>query len=288
MRKRNVCAFAAVLLLISGFAAAETEAPAPERVQVPIIMYHSLAGRGKSTAISSEAFEGDLRYLRETGYEAVTLTALVDFVHHGKALPEKPVVLTFDDGYYNNYSLGLPLVKAYNTPIVVSVIGKDTEIWSGIPSADEKNGHLTWNQIREMAETGLVEIANHTWDLHKEAAGRKGVAIKPGEDRAQYGNMLREDVLRLQENLARNSGVSPLGFTYPFGRYCGEAAEELVQMGFSVTLACHEGVNTLIQGDKSCLFELCRYNRTPERSIKAILETIECAHEKKTKSKIKK
>ena len=273
MKKSSLYAVLAALVLLSGFITApEAEQERPETARVPIIMYHSLAGSGKSTAISGDAFEADLKYLRERGYEAVLPTALVEFVHRGGELPEKPVVLTFDDGYYNNYSVGLPLVKRYNTPIAVSVIGRDTEIWSEIPSTDERNGHLTWEQIGEMADTGLVEILNHTWDLHKEEAGRKGVAMKPGENRAQYGTMLREDVGRLQESLAQYSGLRPIGFTYPFGRTCPAATEELAQMGFSLTLACHDGENTLIRGEGSCLFELHRYNRTPDRSLKAILE----------------
>ena len=274
--KRNSRAIAglAVLLLFTGLTAGAIEPEPPETAQVPIIMYHSLAGNGKDTAISGEAFRADLQYLQESGYEAVSLGALVDFVHHGAPLPEKPVVLTFDDGYYNNYSVGLPLVKQYHTPIVISIIGKDTEIWSEISSTDEKNGHLTWAQIREMADTGLVEIANHTWDLHKTENGRKGVAMKLGENREHYGEMLRADIRRLQENLAQHCGLSPIGFTYPFGRVCPAATEELAGMGFTVTLACHDGINILTRGDGACLYELHRYNRTPERSVQTILESL--------------
>ena len=271
MEKSNICALAAAIFVLSGFAQGELVPPVPETAEVPIIMYHSLAGSGKSTAISGEAFEKDLQYLQESGYEAVTLQALAAFVHQGEALPKKPVLLTFDDGYYNNYSVGFPLIKQYDTPIVISIIGKDTEIWSEIPAKDEKNGHLTWDEIREMAETGLVEIANHTWDLHKTEGGRKGVAMKAGEDRAQYREMLREDIGRLQESLAQNSGVHPIAFTYPFGKTCPEATEELARMGFYATLACHDGMNILLQGDAPSLFELHRYNRTPERSLEEIL-----------------
>jgi len=268
---RRVCSYFAPAALL--LCALLTSASAgSERVQVPIIMYHSLAGTIGSTSISEADFESDLQYLQANGYQAVTLMDLVHFVHHGAALPERPVVLTFDDGYYNNYSVGLPLVQNYAMPIVVSIIGKDTEIWSEIPSIDLRHGHVTWDQIREMAGTELVEIANHTWDLHKHENGRKGAAIRPGEDMEHYRTVLQTDVGRLQTQLTERSGVTPIGFVYPFGRLCAEAEEILGEMGFLVTVSCRDGINTLVRGEPSCLFALRRYERTPERGMDAILE----------------
>ena len=257
-------------VFICAFSAKATAVPRSARV--PIIMYHSLAGTEGSTSISGAEFEADLRYLREHGYQALTLSDLVNFVYHGTPLPEKPIVLTFDDGYYNNYSIGLPLIRAYDMPIVISVIGVHTEIWSETPATDLKHGHVTWEQIREMVETGLVEIANHTWDLHKHENGRKGAAIRPGESMAAYRAVFREDVGKLQKQLAERSGVTPISFVYPFGRLCDEAEEILAEMGFLVTVSCRDGVNTLTHGEPDCLFALRRYERTPERGIGAILE----------------
>ena len=272
MRKCMKClAFAGILLFVISTGAAAMN-PAPETARVPIIMYHSLAGAGRSTSISGACFEADLQYLQAHGYQTVTLQALVDFVHHGIPLPERPVVLTFDDGYYNNYSVGLPLVRAYSMPIVVSIIGKDTEIWSGIPSKDLKDGHVTWAEIGEMAESSFVEIANHTWDLHKHEGGRKGAAMRAGEDVGQYRAVLLEDLGRLQSALLERAGVTPLGFVFPFGRLSSEATEILREMGFLVSVSCRDGVNVLTRGDPLCLFELRRFERTPERSVREILE----------------
>jgi len=246
-----------------------------EIVQVPIIMYHSLAGAGgSSTSIDSGQFELDLQYLREHGYEAVTLSQLVDFVHHDGALPERPVVLTFDDGYWNNYSIGLPLAKAYAMPFVLSVIGRDTEIWSQQWSENLRHGHVTWEQIREMADSGLVEIANHTWDLHKTEHGRKGAQIRPGESLEQYAAVLQADLGRLQEALTERVGITPISFVYPFGATCPEGTEVLREMGFLATLSCYDGVNTLVRGNPDCLYDLRRYNRPPDRSVEEILQDL--------------
>ena len=264
-----------LLLFLMGFLLSGAGTPPGDTVEAPIIMYHSLAGAGsKSTSISGAQFEADLQYLREHGYQAVTLGQLADFVLHNAPLPERPVVLTFDDGYYNNYAIGLPLAQQYNMPIVVSVIGKDTEIWSEIPSTDLRNGHVTWGQILEMVDSGLVEIANHTWDLHRNENGRKGARIRPGEDVTQYAEVLREDIGRLQGELTERVGVTPISFVYPFGATCSEATEILREMGFLVTLSCYDGVNVLSRSDIDCLVDMRRFNRGPDRSVREILEGV--------------
>ena len=244
-----------------------------DEVHVPIIMYHSLAGRIGTSSIAADDFEADLQYLRDMGYTAVTIRALVDFVDHGTPLPEKPIVLTFDDGYYNNYSAAFPLVLKYNTPIVISIIGKDSEIWSAAEKQDERHGHLSWSHTREMADTGLVEFANHTWDMHKIEHGRKGVNMRPGEDRTTYRQQLREDLETLQTQLLKHCGVQTITFTYPFGNLCPEASIVLAEMGFRATLSCRDGVNVLRRGDPDALYNMRRYERTPQRSLQAILDS---------------
>jgi len=263
-----------LLLFLAVFLFLGASMQSPDTIEVPIIMYHSLAGANRSTSISGEAFEADLQYLCDHDYTAVTLSQLADFVHYGAELPQRPIVLTFDDGYWNNYSIGLPLVRKYNTPIVVSIIGKDTEIWSEIPKENLRNGHVSWAQIREMADSGLVEIANHTWDLHKDENGRKGAKMRSGECLTQYREVLREDVGRLQEELTERLGITPTSFVYPFGAISPQATEILREMGFLVTLSVYDGVNTLVRGDESCLHDMRRYNRSTDRAVEEILEGI--------------
>ena len=246
---------------------------------VPVIMYHSLVGCDKNTLIQPEAFEADLKYLQEQGYHSVFLTDLVKFVYEGIPLPDKPVVLTFDDGYYNNYSIGLPLLEKYGMNMVVSVIGVYSEDWSRpdvekTEGLNERYAHVSWTHIHDMANSGYVEIANHTWDLHKMEKGRKGCMIKYGEDKESYGRLLREDVGKLQQSLADFSGVTPVAFTYPFGHKCPEAEEVLKNMGFKVTLGVVPGINVLTEGDAMCLYELHRFNRTSNRPVQSILESL--------------
>ena len=85
-----------------------------ETVKVPIIMYHGLIKDSSLQTeyfISPDRFEEDLKYIKENGYTPVFMSDLIDFVYENKPLPEKPVVLSFDDGYYNNYCYAYPLLK---------------------------------------------------------------------------------------------------------------------------------------------------------------------------------
>ena len=272
MRKLTI--YAALLGVFFFAIAPNVQAVEQSTAQVPIIMYHSVAGDHGNTSISPEKMKADFQYLRDAGFQAVTIASLVDFVHHGTPLPDKPIVLSFDDGYYNNYSAVFPLAIEFEMPFVVSVIGKDTEIWSDSPAIDERHGHLTWAQIREMADTNLVEMLNHTWDLHKIEHGRKGAAICPGEEQTAYQTLLREDLGKLQTQLTEHCGITPIGFTYPFGNISPEAQEVLMDLGFLATLSCMDGVNTITQGNPDCLYKLRRYERTPGQSVQQILEGI--------------
>ena len=90
-------------------------------VKLPIIMYHSLLNDSKlqnEYVISPEIFENDLKYLKNNGYSFLTVDDLIKYTSSDITLPEKCIMLTFDDGYYNNYYYAYPLLKKYNAKAV--------------------------------------------------------------------------------------------------------------------------------------------------------------------------
>ncbi|MCL2579798.1 MAG: polysaccharide deacetylase family protein [Oscillospiraceae bacterium] len=276
--KRSIFVLTLTLILVFTpvFSGAETARPDAESVSVPIIMYHSLLPQKTNEwNISPDAFAHDLRYLSENGYTTVFLSDLIAYVCQGVPLPEKPIVLTFDDGYYNNYSRGLPLLEEYNMKMVLAVIGTSSDHWTEhADEIDERYGHLTWPQIAEMSASGLVELANHTHNLHKNENGRKGCRKKEGEDPTAFAQMLTEDIEALQSRIEAASGERPLSFVYPFGAKCSHAEEVLRGMGFKVTLSCASGLNYLRVGDEDALFDMKRNNRTPDTTLAQILKKI--------------
>lgn len=246
----------------------------PATARLPVLMYHSLyAGGGDMWVIPPAEFEQDLRYLRENGYESVGVADLTAFVYDGVPLPEKPIMLTFDDGYYNNLTQALPLLEKYDMKMVLSVIGSYTDMWSSNGELlSEDYSHLSWKQLNTLLESGRVELSNHTQNMHRSFEGRSGCIRKSGENLQSYRELLDEDVGALQKNIRNNCGVTPICFAYPFGNKCPDSLAALQEMGFLVTLSCYSGMNHLTQGDPSCLYDMHRNNRVPYTPAQSILE----------------
>ena len=256
--------------------AAANQTPPPQEVEVPIIMYHSLyAKETNEWNIFPAAFEQDLKYLQENGYTAVFISDLIAYVDRGTPLPEKPIVLTFDDGYYNNYSNGMPLLAKYDMKMMLAIIGTSSDHWTQHEGEiDERYGHLTWPQIAEMVGSGRVELANHTHNLHKNENGRKGCRMKEGEDFASFEQMLTQDLEAVQARMEEAGGTRPQCFVYPFGAKCKNAEQVLIKSGFKATLSCASGLNRLQVGDPDTLLDMKRNNRTPDTSLESILAKI--------------
>ena len=91
---------------------------ARESVQLPVLMYHGITKDPSEVSeytISAETFESDLRWLGDNGFTTVSARQITDYVEKGTALPAKPVLITFDDGYANNYSIAYPLLQKNHT-----------------------------------------------------------------------------------------------------------------------------------------------------------------------------
>ena len=233
-------------------------------VLLPILMYHGILpdnskGLGDYVVSVSE-FESDLKYLRDQGYTAVGMDRVIAYVKEGKALPEKPVMITFDDGYYNNYLYAYPLVKQYSSHMVLSPICKWTDFYTEDGTVDARYTHVTWDQIREMTASKAVEIQNHSYDLHTCNKGRQGSARAHGESVPVYQELLRNDLSKAQERIGACIGEKPSTFTYPFGAVSKEAGEVLRSLGFEAALTCEEKVNRLTR-EEECLFRLGRFRR---------------------------
>lgn len=238
-------------------------------IVLPIIMYHSLLKDKKyqgKYVISPEKFERDLAYLKQNGYTTVTVEDLINHFEKGTPLPEKPVMLTFDDGYYNNYLYAYPLLKKYGAKAVISIIGYYTEKFSETGDVSANYSHITWDEIKEMTSSGHVEIQNHSYDLHSIKNGRKGARKMSGETKEHYVKRLTEDLSKLQTLLTENCNITPTAFTYPFGAISADSVEAVKNMGFKASFTCLQKINIITSEDD--LFLLNRYLRSEESSEK--------------------
>ena len=246
-------------------------------VLLPILMYHGITedpSRIGTFVISSKMLEEDLAYIQKEGYQTVTMDDVIRYVKNGAELPKKPIILTFDDGYYNNYCYAYPLLKKYNMKAVISPIGKYTDIYSENNDRNPAYAHITWDEIREMMASGLVEIQNHSYDLHQQADGRTGAKKKKEETVAAYGKVLENDLMIWQEKMEENTGYAPTTFTYPYGGISEASYDVLERLGFQASLSCEEKVNVILPGQDTCLQKMNRFLRSNKKSAESILKDV--------------
>lgn len=240
-----------------------TDAHSDEFTELPVLMYHGLIKSPKHQnkfMIPPDTFESDLKYINDNGFTTIFVQDLINYVYDGTPLPEKPIMITFDDGYYNNYLYAFPLIKKYNCKIVLSPIGKFTDDYSKITDEHADYSHVTWNHIREMIDSGLVEIQNHTYNMHSNKKSRIGCTRKKGESLEEYTKKLTEDIMKMQDRTLSETGNAPTAFVFPFGAISKEAPELVKNMGFKCTFCCEGRLNKITK-DPDCLYCLCRFIR---------------------------
>ena len=188
-----------------------TEVPLPEEAEVPILMYHYVSelpadadAYRRDLTVPPESFEEQLTYLDDAGYHPISLTDLYLHLTEGYPLPEKPVVLTFDDGYRDAYEVVFPkLLKRGFT---------GTFFVLATPAHYESDAYLTWSQMEEMSDAGM-DIQAH---------GRDHVDLR---DRPY--EFLVYQVLGIQEAIEFHTGHTPRFFCYPSGRWDDDVIEVL-------------------------------------------------------------
>ena len=196
-------------------------------LKVPVLMYHEIADITASPvplAVAPEVFADQLAYLHDAGFTAVTAGALAQILAGGAgALPERPVVLTFDDGYGDFYSQALPLLKQYgHTATVFPTTG-----WVGTELG--RRWMLNWRELSEIAEAG-IEIGAHSHD-HSEL------------DRLS-GDKLRDELDGPKRMLEDKLGLAVPGLSYPFGLWNAKARRAAREAGYTYAYAVGNAMAT--------------------------------------------
>lgn len=193
--------------------------------RVPILMYHHIepmdaaaaAGHAQFT-VSPAVFEAQMQYLSASGYTTLFADELVDALSFVQQLPQKSIVLTFDDGYADFYQWGYPLISKYN-------LKGNLLISTGLL---ENPGYLTWGQLKEMVSLGRVSVVNHTWS-HYNLASADLAKMEFELDTAQN---------QFEEYLGSKASV----FGYPYGGVNQSVVDFLTSRGFAGALSTIDGI----------------------------------------------
>lgn len=194
---------------------------------VPVLMYHDFMPEEEidgtveflDDLITPVEFENDLIWLRDHGYTAITGAELVAYLEGGGTLPQKPVILSIDDGKYGVYKWAWPLLQKYAMKASLSVIGSMIDSASEDPEArkDTKEPFCTWDEIKEMSASGAVEIVSHTQDLHAfKRNGRQGADCAPEETWEEYLPVARADANKIIGKIKEVTGSDAPALAYPY------------------------------------------------------------------------
>ena len=212
--------------------------------------------------ISSDELVAQFSWLREHGYHPVSLDDILTAREGGKKLPEKAVLLSFDDGYESVYTRVFPLLKLFHYPAIVAPVTSWIEQRSGNVLYGDKwvprAAFLSWGQLREMADSGLVEIASHSDDLHhgilgnpqgnRQAAATTYAFLKKKqryENTAEYRARISRDLRTSSTLIAQRTGHRPRSIVWPYGDYSQPAIEIATQQGMPITFGLEVGLNSI-------------------------------------------
>ncbi len=183
--------------------------------------------------VSLENFREQMEYLYENGYQALTLSQVIDYYHNGNELPEKSVLLTFDDCYQSIARYVYPLLKKYQFSATAFVVTGWINAISE-PFDSERSVCLTEEELVSMAD--VFEYANHTDLFHTRTGMTTSIMMEVSDQE------LSEDLDRCNANpLIRAKTV----FAYPFGLYADRNVELLRSKGFQLAFTSNNGKNDI-------------------------------------------
>lgn len=231
-----------------------------------ILSYHEISDKSETLdstyAVTPSNFSEQVQWFIENGYHFIGVDDILKYRKEGKALPDKAVLMTFDDGYQSVYTHAFPIIKKYKIPVVIALVGswlqaKDKVDFSGHIIAREK--FLSQKEIKEMVGSGLVEIASHTHSLHKGIQGNPQGNLEPAvrtrqwlcdkktyEDEKSYEKRIRKDLLENNTFLERYTGQKPRVIVWPYGHYNVEVRKIAQRLGMPIGLTLDDGSNTAI------------------------------------------
>ena len=199
-------------------------------------MYHSVGVNEVPFTVSPLDFQRQMEYLNREDYNVVPLAGLVDLLRKGKKIPRKTVVLTFDDGFEDNYFNVFPLLKRYGFPATIFLatgfVGRKIPNSAGIPLKA-----LNWEQILEMHNSHLVDFEPHT------VSHPKLPEVSP--------EVAEREVLESRRIIEEKLNKKCLFFAYPKGKYNKETQDILTRNGFLAAMVA--GEERFVQRGDNCL-----------------------------------
>jgi biofilm PGA synthesis lipoprotein PgaB len=214
-------------------------------------------------AVRTERMIEQMAWLRENGYKPVTVDQILAAHKGGPELPPKAILLSFDDGYASFYTRVLPVLRAYNWHALLAPVG----VWIDTPPDQQvdfagqmrpRSDFLTWDQVREISRSGLVEIAAHTDASHKGILANPQGNMQPAaatrlydsatgryETEEAFQARMRTDVVTISEKIRKVVGYKPRVWVWPYGTADGSTLEVVNEQGYQMALTLDDGLDSI-------------------------------------------
>ncbi|UCZ52842.1 polysaccharide deacetylase family protein [Bacillus shivajii] len=211
------------------------------------LMYHDIAPKKnistEYTQVSPERFTEQIEALIDAGFETISDEDIVKYREDSSyKLPQKPLLITFDDGYRSNYEYAYPILKE---------LGYRATIYPNVERNDSENErYLTWDQMREMTSSGVINIQTHSYDHHHFIEGYDGIerAIyinrKHNESIDDYLTRIQFDLILAKERIEEELGPTVHSLAFPYGYYNEKLIEVAKNVGYDTFFTIHYNVNT--------------------------------------------
>lgn len=218
-------------------------------INVPILCYH-VVSEGKASTLYTPHWklEEHLKTLKANGYTAITPKQLYEAYFMKKPLPKKPIMITFDDGYFDNYTRGYPLLKKYDMQATIFIIGGNIKEKSNI----NDNGGLpllSWENI--LAMKSHVTVQNHTYASHSKGISPEGKSVGviatrlkingKWETNKQYWERIGKDFKLTEDTMKAKVGYGSYVFSYPYGQFSYTTKKVLEQLKIPMAVTIKSG-----------------------------------------------
>ncbi len=214
-------------------------------------------------SVRTDRLAEQLAWLRANGYQAVSVDQILAARQGGKPLPDRAVLLSFDDGYRSFHTRVLPILKAYGWPALLAPVGTWMDTPANRPvdfggSPEARKRFLNWDEIREISRSGLVEIAAHTDASHygalanpqgntEPAAAIRAYDARTGqyETEAQFNARMGRDVAAITDKIRAATGKKPRVWVWPYGAEGGSTLRIAAENGYEMALTLEDGPGQL-------------------------------------------
>lgn len=191
-----------------------------ENIGVPVLYYHSVdPSEANEVIISPEKLREELTFIKDSGYTTLTMSELNDYILNNAPIPEKSIVITFDDGYADNYANAFPILKELDMKATIFVISNFT---------DKDGYYMTSQQIKEMSDYG-IDIQSHT-------------ASHAHLNQLTYEEQLNE-LKTSKEKLESITEKPVISIAYPFGDYDDNTILASKEAGYSLSFNTNRGLS---------------------------------------------